>query len=92
MRGVLTIIVLGLSVGLVCWVCIADAFEASLDEVQVGGPPNVRFCPGGVEGAAPVNLGFRETAFNRLTFNEQQAVALMGHNQVWEAHMALYMG
>ena len=70
---------------------ISDPFQASLDEVQVGGPPNVGFCPGGVEGATPVDLGFRETAFNRLTFNEQEAVALMGHNQIGEAHMALYM-
>ena len=73
-------------------VSITDPFQASLDEVQVGGPPNVGFCPGGVEGAAPINLGFRETAFNRLTFDEQQAVALMGHNEVWEPDVALYVG
>jgi hypothetical protein len=73
-------------------VSITDSFEASLDEVQVCGPPNVGFCPGGVEGATPVDLGFRETAFNRLAFDEQQAVALMGHNEVWEADVALDMG
>ena len=49
MRGVLTIIVLGLSVGLVCWVFIADAFEAALNEMQVCGPPNIDFGTGGVD-------------------------------------------
>ena len=73
-------------------VSITDPFEASLDEVQVCGPPNVGFCPGGVKGAAPVNLGFRQTAFNRLAFNEQQAIALMGHDQVGKADVALDMG
>jgi hypothetical protein len=48
----------------------ADAFEASLYEVQVGGPPDVGFGSSGVKGATPVNLGFRETAFNCLTFDE----------------------
>jgi len=73
-------------------VSISDPFQASLDEMQVGGPPNVGFCPSSVEGAAPVDLGFRETAFNRLTFDEQEAMALMGHNEVWEADVALHMG
>jgi len=72
-------------------VSISDSFEASLDEVQVGGPPNVGFGPGGVKGAAPVDLGFGETAFNRLTFDKQQAVGVMGHNEVGKADVALHM-
>ena len=60
--------------------------------MQVGGPPNIDFGTCGVEGAAPVNLRLAEAAFEGFELCDDEAVFLVGHDDVWEAVVTLNMG